>query len=101
MSVADTGVRDASIEPVVAALLGFGKQLRKRNGGSSLDVQLKLDQELERLLGIDTSVEDRINPLLGMKGKASLILQSYLIASPLQTLTFIKTPLLRCFIPFS
>lgn len=69
VSLSDTGVQDASTASIRAALSELGRQLRKKEKKSEVEVQRQLNEELDRLLGVDSKVEDRINPLLGMKSK--------------------------------
>lgn len=65
------GVKDSLSWPIVQALLDMGKQLRKPVAGKPKmpehEVQKQLGDKLESLLRRH-SIEDFINPLLGMPG---------------------------------
>jgi hypothetical protein len=70
-SVASAGVRDSATTSIVETLLELGKQLRKRVTGvqpmPENEIQERLKKKLDELLH-GKSVQDVINPLLGMKG---------------------------------
>ncbi|KAH7928239.1 hypothetical protein BV22DRAFT_974816, partial [Leucogyrophana mollusca] len=70
-SMASTGVRDTTSSAIVNTLVELGKRLRKRQAGTPAipesKVKTKLEKEFEDLLNGD-SLEDVINPLLGMEG---------------------------------
>ncbi len=67
-----TGVCDTSTRPILNTLAELGKSLRApRFGQPALTedvVRKKLEDELETILK-GTSIEDHINPLLGMPGQ--------------------------------
>ncbi len=75
LGVSRTGVSDAGLSPIVTVLTELGKKLRKHspaineddNAPLSSEIQLRLQKELEELLGKDGKVEDWVNPLLGMR----------------------------------
>ncbi|KAF8868695.1 hypothetical protein BD779DRAFT_1459482 [Infundibulicybe gibba] len=66
-----SGVHDSTTDAIVNCLLEMGKSLRKSSPGqpklSEATIQQRLAEELERLLGGRT-LDDAINPLLGMVG---------------------------------
>lgn len=65
-----TGINDSSTNAVFAALASLGKTLRKKVDGNSVPedaVKAALEKEMDLWLGKYT-VEQRINPLLGMPG---------------------------------
>ncbi|KAF8438190.1 hypothetical protein L210DRAFT_3679452 [Boletus edulis BED1] len=70
-AVSKTGIRDNATAAIVDRLLALGKVLRKRTAGrpalSEAEVTARLNSELDALLG-GQSLDDRINPLLGMQG---------------------------------
>ncbi|KAH7917866.1 hypothetical protein BV22DRAFT_1076559 [Leucogyrophana mollusca] len=70
-SMASTGVRDTTSSVIVNTLVELGKRLRKRDAGAPAipesEVKAKLEKEFEDLLN-GGSLEDVINPLLGMEG---------------------------------
>ncbi|KIJ11470.1 hypothetical protein PAXINDRAFT_84506, partial [Paxillus involutus ATCC 200175] len=69
--VSKTGIRDAATTAIVERLLELGKSLRKREAGKPVlsedQVRIQLESELNALLG-GLSIDDHINPLLGMPG---------------------------------
>ncbi|KAF8430572.1 hypothetical protein L210DRAFT_1019310 [Boletus edulis BED1] len=69
--VSQTGVRDTTCATIINRMLTLGKVLRKRMAGKpaipEAQVTAELEEEFERLLG-GRSVDDCINPLLGMRG---------------------------------
>lgn len=74
-SVAETGTSDAALDPIITALTGLGKKLRKQATANRSDkdtpqeavnIEAELEAELKSLLGTDKKIEDWINPLLGM-----------------------------------
>ncbi|KAI6147785.1 hypothetical protein BKA82DRAFT_140319, partial [Pisolithus tinctorius] len=70
-AVSQTGTRDAATAAIVDRLLDLGKQLRKRDRGKpaipEAEVRAQLEREFEVALA-GRSLEDHINPLLGMAG---------------------------------
>ncbi|KAH7903987.1 hypothetical protein BJ138DRAFT_1019772 [Hygrophoropsis aurantiaca] len=70
-SVSSTGIRDSTSSAIVNTLVELGKRLRKRVAGtpasSESDIKAKLEKEFEDFMNND-SLEDVINPLLGMEG---------------------------------
>ena len=70
-AVSHSGVRDTATSVIVNRLLELGKALRKRMAGKSVlseaDVTARLQDKLDALLG-GQSIDDRINPLLGIRG---------------------------------
>ena len=70
-AVSRSGVRDAATSAIVNRLLELGKALRKRTAGKPVlleaDVTARLRDELDVLLG-GQSIDDCINPLLGIRG---------------------------------
>ena len=70
-AVSRSGVRDAVTSVIVNRLLELGKTLRKRTAGKptlpEADITARLQNELDVLLG-GQSIDDRINPLLGIRG---------------------------------
>lgn len=73
-SLSTTGVRDSLSLGILTTLVEMGKKLRKRDAGvpamKESEVKATLEKELEDLLN-GKSLDDVINPLLGMKGKAA------------------------------
>lgn len=69
--VSKTGTHDAATDSIIEHLLELGKRLRKRKAGTAAipenEVCAQLQQELDALLG-GQSLDDHINPLLGMAG---------------------------------
>ncbi|KAG1733336.1 uncharacterized protein EDB91DRAFT_1057515 [Suillus paluster] len=70
-SVSSTGIRDSASISIINTLVELGKKLRKHVAGtqamSEADVTAALEKEFEKLLRGNT-VDDTINPLLGMDG---------------------------------
>jgi hypothetical protein len=70
-AVSETGIRDAATEAIVERLLALGKSLRRRGTAQPVlsedQVRTQLESELDALLG-GLSIDDHINPLLGMRG---------------------------------
>jgi len=70
-AVGKSGIRDAASAAIVDCLLELGKKLRKRGAGvaaqSEAEVQAQLEHKFEETLA-GRSIDDVINPLLGMKG---------------------------------
>ena len=70
-AVSQSGVRDAATSAIVNRLLELGKTLRRKTAGKptlpEADITACLQNELDALLG-GQSVDDRINPLLGIHG---------------------------------
>jgi hypothetical protein len=69
--ISKTGTHDAATTAIVNHLLELGKRLRKREAGKPAkpedEVRAELEQEFEVLLG-GLSLDDHINPLLGIAG---------------------------------
>ncbi|KAG2087604.1 uncharacterized protein F5147DRAFT_588042 [Suillus discolor] len=69
--VSTTGIRDMASTSIINTLVELGKKLRKRAAGtqamSEADVTAALEKEFEELLRGNT-LDDTINPLLGMDG---------------------------------
>ncbi|EGO05060.1 hypothetical protein SERLA73DRAFT_149329 [Serpula lacrymans var. lacrymans S7.3] len=67
----NSGICDSNTASIIQHLLVLGKQLRKYNSVKTdipeTEVRLQLEWELESLLD-DSTIEDHINPLLGMPG---------------------------------
>ena len=70
-AVSHSGVQDAATSAIVNRLLELGKALQKRTAGKRVlpeaDVTACLWNELDVLLG-GQSIDDHINPLLGIRG---------------------------------
>jgi len=70
-AVASTGTWDAATASIINRLLDLGKRLRKRDAGKpsipEADIRAQLEDEFETALG-GLSLDDHINPLLGMAG---------------------------------
>ncbi|KIO08465.1 hypothetical protein M404DRAFT_134486, partial [Pisolithus tinctorius Marx 270] len=70
-AISKTGTRDAASTAIVDRLLDLGKRLRKREAGTPAipesEVCAQLEREFEAALA-GRSVDDVINPLLGMAG---------------------------------
>ncbi|KAF8833805.1 hypothetical protein BDN67DRAFT_992780 [Paxillus ammoniavirescens] len=70
-TVSKTGIWDAATEAIVERLLALGKSLRRQGTAqpalSEDQVRTQLESELDALLG-SLSIDDHINPLLGMHG---------------------------------
>jgi hypothetical protein len=75
-----TGVRDSLSLGILTTLVEMGKKLCKRDAGVSTmkesEVKAALEKELEDLLN-RKSLDDVINPLLGMKSKAAFFFFSW------------------------
>ncbi|EGO26853.1 hypothetical protein SERLADRAFT_436680 [Serpula lacrymans var. lacrymans S7.9] len=67
----NSGIRNTASDLIIRHLLELGKQLRKRKEGKpalpEAEVRQRLEQELETLLQ-GATLDDHINPLLGMPG---------------------------------
>ena len=70
-AVSQSGVRDAATSVIINQLLELGKVLQRNTAGKptlpEADVTAHLQNELDMLLG-GQSIDDRINPLLGIHG---------------------------------
>ncbi|KAF8840219.1 hypothetical protein BDN67DRAFT_990447 [Paxillus ammoniavirescens] len=70
-AISKSSTHDAATMAIVNRILELGKQLRKRGAGKNTipesEVRAQLECEFETLLG-GLSIDDHINPLLGMPG---------------------------------
>ena len=73
-AVADSGISDSGLQPILKALTELGKKLRKEKNLGEDDSNLtqethsRLQAELRRLLGANKRPDDWINPLLTLPG---------------------------------
>lgn len=72
-ATARTGVSDSGTKAILNTLAELGKSIRasfsRRSQIDEAEVRKQLEQALEDLLSPGTSIEDYINPLLGMPSK--------------------------------
>ena len=70
-AISQSGIRDAATSAIVNRLLELGKALQRKTAGKptlpEADITAHLQNELDALLG-GQSIDDRINPLLGIRG---------------------------------
>jgi hypothetical protein len=71
-AVSSTGVRDSASASILESLVELRKKLRKRGAGlpatAESEVTATLEKEFEELLQ-GATLNDAMNPLLGMNGK--------------------------------
>lgn len=71
-AVSSTGVRDSASASILESLVELGKKLRKRGAGlpatAESEITAALEKEFEELLQ-GATLNDAMNPLLGMNGK--------------------------------
>jgi hypothetical protein len=71
-AVSSTGVHDSASASILESLIELGKKLRKRGPGltatSGGEITAALEKEFDELLR-GTTLNDAMNPLLGMNGK--------------------------------